>query len=444
MFIRTLALMLATVGLLVPTQMSAEAAPDNYTPRSGATFNSPLGNRDSQRAILRKILRSVDSSPRGSNINMFTWNFLTRDGTDALLRAQRRGVRVHVLMDKGNVEIDGVQNGPFRRLKAGLRDGNDGRPAARRSWARLCENSCRGRGGSAHSKFFTFSQVGKARRVVMQGSANFTVASTTNQWNDIYTHVRNRAAFDFANRIFRQATNDRPLRNPYASKRFGGVKLLMFPDNSRMSRDPVLRLLNQIRCKGATNTASGRTVIRIAPDVIRHERGMVLAKKVRRLWQNGCDVKIGYTVMGIAIGRMLRERGGRGPVPMKHLVQDFDGDGLFDNYFHLKSMTVRGHVAGDRSGFALLNGSANWSRLAKSSDENLGIYRFKAPVTRYQKHIDYWYNNFPSDGRRSGARMTVGGGDQLVFGSGTDAVYEDGTAVGNGDFNPFANIDEVE
>lgn len=442
MFIRTLALMLATVGLLVPTQ-SASAAPDNFTPRSGPTFNSPLGDRAAQRAIFHRIIRATNSSPRGSEIHMFTWNFLTREGTDALLRAQRRGVRVRVLMDQANMDLDGVTNSPYRRLRAGLRNGNDGRPKARRSWARMCQNSCRGKGGAAHSKFFVFSHVGKARRVVMQGSANFTVASTARQWNDVFTHVGNRAPYRFALRIFREAATDKRQPDPYAVKRFGGVKLLMFPNYKRMSRDPVLRLLNEVKCRGARNTASGRTVIRIAPDVIRHDRGMVLAKKVRRLWESGCDVKIGYTVLGIDIGKMLRSDKGRGPVPLKHLVQDFDGDGQFDRYFHLKSMTIRGNVGGNPRGVALLNGSANWSGLGKVSDENLGIYRQRGPVSRYQKHIEFWYDNFPSSARTS-ARTPVGGGDRLIFGSGSDAVYEDGTPVGRGDFDPFANLEEVE
>ena len=47
-------------------------------------------------------------------------------------------------------------------------------------------------------------------------------------------------------------------------------------------------------------------MIRIAPDVLRQARGMSLATKVRDLWNQGCDIKIGYTVMGIDVGRFLR------------------------------------------------------------------------------------------------------------------------------------------
>jgi hypothetical protein len=182
----------------------------------------------------------------------------------------------------------------------------------------------------------------------------------------------------------------------------------------------------------------------MAPDVLRNARGMTIARKIRGLWNDGCDIRLGYTVVGIDIGRYLRQNKGRGPVPMKHLAQDFDRDGDFDNYFHLKAMSVRGNYAGDRSGWALLNGSANWSGLGAISDENLGIYRQKGRVRRYEKHLEYWYNNFPTSGRTS-ARSTSGSGEpMLVFGSGSNAVYEDGTPVGSGDFDPFVNMDEVK
>ena len=124
---------------------------------------------------------------------------------------------------------------------------------------------------------------------------------------------------------------------------------------------------------------------------------------------------------------------------MKHLVQDFDGDGVFDNYFHLKTMSINGNYAGNRSGYAVLNGSANWSSSSARSDENLGVFYTKKRALRYQGHFDYWYNNFPSTG--SNARSTTSArpttGDQLVFGSGKGAVYEDGTPVSTDGTNPF-------
>lgn len=452
---RLLAL-LVTIGLLVvPTGSPASATPDHYTPHTGVTFNSPLGNVQAKRAIFRKILRSVNSAPRGSTVKFFTWNFLTREGTNTLVRAQRRGVTVRLLMDNSNNTR--LVNQPFRRLRVELRKGN--RHLKRhqdRSWARTCHGSCRGRSGAAHAKFFLFSRAGKARYVSMQGSANLTLASTNNQWNDIYTTSRNKAVYDYYVARFAEAAKDRPLKRPFSSRSFdrGRMRLMMFPlagknKHGRKPADPVMQLLNKVKCKGATNTSNHRTNIRIAPDVIRKDRGMRLARKVRALWNHGCNIKIGYTVVGIDIGRMLRAGGGRGPVPMKHLVQDFNGDGEFDNYFHLKAMSIVGNVGGKRGNYALLNGSSNWSGLAGASDENLGIYWNKKLTLRYREHLDYWYTHFPHSASsltaRFGAAARRGlsvpsGGDALVFGSGKNAEYEDGQPYSTTGVDPYASM----
>ena len=438
---RILALLVALTCFLVPVGSPAGAAtPDHFRPRAGATFNNPLGNAGARRAIFRKIIRSINSSPRGSVINVFTWNYLTREGTDALLRAQKRGVRVRLLMDAANNTE--IPNQPYRRLRAGLHHGNRGLKPARRSWAKACDHSCRGAGGAAHAKYYMFSQVGNVPRVVMQGSANLTLASTNNQWNDVMTHVRSKPVWNFYARLFAQASADRRVRHPFAWQRFGSFRLMLFPLVG--AKDPVLNLLDKVSCRGATNTPSHRTVLRIAPDVIRQERGMRLARKVRSLWNHGCDIKIGYTVMGIDVGRMLRSSGGRGPVPMKHLVQDYNGDGEFDNYFHLKAMSVVGNVAGKRGNYVVLNGSANWSGLAAASDENLGVYWDRDRTLTYQQDLNYWFTHFPttSGSGTSAARRTtrVPSPDRLVFGTGAHAVFEDGTPYSRSGVHPYAHL----
>jgi hypothetical protein len=435
MFVRTLALMLATAGLMLPTSTPAQAAPDNFTPKPGPTFNSPIGNKANQRKIYNRVLRSINSSPKGASIDIFSWNFLTQQGKDALLRAARRGVTVRLIMDDRNVEQ--IDNPSFPQLKAGLRKYNLNHPKKPNNWARLCVGTCRAKGGSAHSKFFLFSKVGRAERVVMQGSANFTVASTSNQWNDIYTHTGNPKVWKFYQEIFREASKDEPAQPAYADENLGKFRMIAFPIRGKNAVDPIMQTLRRVKCKGATNTGTGRTRIQIAPDVIRQKRGMVLAKKLRKMWNNGCNIRIGYTVVGVQIGRFLRQSSGRGPVPMKHLTQDFNDDGEFDNYFHLKSMTIRGHYGDDRSGWALVNGSANWSSLAKVSDENVGIYRSKDRVRRYENHLDFWYENFPKNGG-SGARTISD--DRLIFGGGRNAVYEDGESVTGGLYDPFASM----
>ena len=440
----------ATSAPTVATSAVA-AAPDHFNPKPGPTFNSPLGDTTARRMIFHKIMRSINSSARGSEIKILTWNFLTSAGTDALLAAQRRGVKVQVLMDAANNDED-LPNGPFRRLRFELREGNERAPKGRHSWARMCDHSCRGPGGAAHAKLFMFSKVGDVKRVVMQGSANFTLASTNNQWNDVYTHTRTRGVWRFYGQVFREAAKDTKAKRPFASREFAGYRLIMFPLAAK--RDPVMDLLNHVKCWDATNTPGGRTIIRMAPDVIRQARGLALARKVRQLWDRGFDIKIGYTVIGLDVGRVLRSPAGRGPIPMKHLTQDFDGDGLFDNYFHLKAMSIVGNLGRDRSGYVVLNGSANWSSLARNSDENLGIYWSKQRTLQYQEHINYWYTNFPAPESSNSTDPTtdpnaarrmpttrVAGPDDLVFGTGQNAVFEDGTPYSLTGVDPYAHVD---
>jgi phosphatidylserine/phosphatidylglycerophosphate/cardiolipin synthase-like enzyme len=387
MFFRRAVVVVTIAVITAGFQVPADAG--RYTPRGGVTYNSPVGSPAKQDKILDKILRSIRSTPRGHDIRVMSWNIQSKAGVDALLRAQRRGVRVRVLMSKSNAEA--IDNHSWARLKKRLRAGNAHRRKARHSWARLCTNSCRGRAGTAHAKYFLFSRTGRARNVVIHGSANLTTASTNNQWNDIYTTVNRESVYKFYVRIFNQMSKDRPVRSPYAAWSRGSDNYIFFPGGNH--RDPVMNLLDKVRCHGATNTKSHRTKLRIAPDVLREHRGMRLGKKVWQLWQNGCDVKVGYTVIGRDTGQMMRRPGQRGRgVPMRHLVQDVNGDGMFDRYFHLKAMSIVGNVGRDRSNWVTLNGSSNWSDTGWRADENVGIYWRRGLTEAYQEHLNYWYN----------------------------------------------------
>ncbi len=434
MFFRRVVVVVAIAVIAASFQVPANAG--RYTPQPGVTYNSPVGPPDRQRAIFSKIIRSIRSTPRGEDIRIMSWNIQSKGAVDELLRAQRRGVRVWVLMSRSNAEA--IDNRSWTRLHNGLRRGNADRREARRSWARLCSQSCRGRSGAAHAKYFLFSRSGRAREVVIHGSANLTSASASNQWNDVYTTVDRQSTYGFFVGIFRQMAKDRPVDHPYAALPTGRDRFLFFPGGAK---DPVMALLNKVRCRGATNTSSHRTTLRIAPDVLRENRGMRLGRKVWQLWQGGCDVRIGYTVMGRTTGKMLRRPGDRGRgVPMRHLVQDVNGDGMFDRYFHLKAMSIVGNVGGDRSNWVVLNGSSNWSDRGYRSDENLGVHWRRGLTRRYQKHFNHWYE-YPGFARSSGRY-------QMSARTTQEAIEQDrlvdgllfGTASING-VDPYANVD---
>ena len=373
--------------------------PRRYSPAPGVVFNTALGPRENRNRIFGKIIAAINHAPKRSRIRVMSWNIMSRTAVNALLRAQARGVKVRVLMDNTNL-VD-IPNPGFERLKAGLRRGNQDRKMSRRSYAKTCMQSCRGSRGAAHAKFYLFSKTGKAEDVVMSGSANLTVAGAVNQWNDLYTWVDNRDLHKFAVRVYKEMWQDAPVPQQFVQFQSGKDVLGFTPlfGPSGRTADPVQDLLSRVTCAGATKTKHGRTIIRAAPDVMRNERGMAIAQRLRELWAQGCDVRIAYTVMGIDVFRFLGQGTARGPVPKRHLVQDFDGDGEFDNYFHLKALTINGVYDGNTAGYVTLNGSSNWSGYAAVSDENFGILYRRSTTMKYQHFIDFWYENFPRNAR---------------------------------------------
>ena len=223
----------------------------------------------------------------------------------------------------------------------------------------------------------------------------------------MYTWVDNRKLFNFAVRVYGEMWKDAPVAQQFVEFSTGkdllGFTPLIGPGGR--TSDPVQDLLSRVTCTGAAGAGkNGRTIVRAAPDVMRNERGMAIAQRLRELWIQGCDVRIAYTVMGVDVFRFLGAGTARGPVPKKHLVQDFDGDGEFDNYFHLKALTINGVYDGNPTSYVTLNGSSNWSGYAAVSDENFGILFRRSPTLKYQHFIDYWYENFPKNvppGRRA-------------------------------------------
>jgi len=385
------------------------AARSSYKVASGVTLNSPLGNYNTKYAILRKIHGAINHAPKNSHIWIMSWNIYWQNSVDRLLEAQRRGVYLHILMDGGNYS-SAVPNPSWRRLRAGVRKYNLAHPN-HKSQAKVCKGACRrSSGGQAHAKFFLFKKAGASNYVVMQGSNNLTLASAINQWSDIYTHAENIDLYRFMVNRWKEMWKD---RNPKTQwMRFENPKFQIYLSprgtgfGSSESSDPLLKTLKATRCKGATGGAgnsNNRTVIRVAPDVLRGVSGTSwgwkVAYRLRQLWNGGCDVKVGYTILGKNIYQLLKRKAGRGPVPLRHLVQDFNGDKEFDRYFHLKVWTINGVIGSDKSAYWAMNGSSNISPMSAKSDENIGIYRPASIVKRYQKHIEYWFNNPPPSAR---------------------------------------------
>jgi len=391
--------------------VAAPAARDRkrFTPKPGVTTNDP--RHADKRRLLEKIIKSIGGTRRKQHIRIISWNVNSRGFIDKLIAAHNRGVSVRVLMSEGKTEA----NGQWYRLKRELRDK---RPKKARvgkkykSWARACDRSCRGTRGIAHSKLFIFSKVGKAERVVMSTSANATEVSVNYQWNDLYTQIGNKVIYRGFVKAFAESAKDKPVKSGYRTFRGKDVTGYVYPWKGKAARgDRVIGELKRITCVG-TRGGTGirnRTRIRIAQDAIIDQRGIEIGKILRTKWENGCNIRIVYALMGHQVRGILNHTS-RGPVPKRQIVQDWDEDGIYDRYLHSKSMAVSGWYRNDRSSRVAWQGSENWSGLAKISDEQGFQIRRGGAEGVYARWVDWLFNNPPPRDRSTTMRLAAARG----------------------------------
>ncbi|WKN47537.1 phospholipase D-like domain-containing protein [Nocardioides sp. Arc9.136] len=407
--------LLLVAGLLGALPTSASAAPDRaraataaapaakpkpaplrYTPDQGVRVNNPLGDAAARRRIIGHLLRTIQSVPGQEKIRVASWNVRSDDIANALIAAHRRGVSVRVVMDRLNANKSNVNEG-VNRMQAAFKKNEANRSAAMRSDVRKCVSSCRNRGGIAHTKFFLFSKAGKAKNVVIYGSNNATDLAAYGQWNDVYTITGKAGIYGEFEHVFDQMRRDKPVKQAYESHEHGKYTSYFYPYRGKGAEaDPLLRDLDDIVCAGATGGTgtNGRTKIRIAQTSMHGDRGKAIAERLRTMWQRGCDIKIVYAVFGNNVLQILRNTS-RGPVPIKQIAQDFNLDGVYDRYLHMKTMAVSGHYRGNTAAQVTWNGSANWTSVALASDE-IVMRIFDGGVRKqYADWVDYLYAHPP-------------------------------------------------
>jgi len=394
-----LALVLPFVCLvaLVAGTTSAQAAPDQYNPTKGATFNNPFGGDANRFKINRKLIRTINSVKKGHKIRIASWNFKSDGISHALIKAHQRGVSVRVIMDYGNWNPD-IPNRIARHTHDALKRGNKHRANDMTSWLRRCKGSCRGHHGIAHTKFYVFDQVAKTKDVVMYGSANATLLAATIQWNDIYTVTGGQKRYDEFIKVFKQMSTDHAVKQGYLAYHHGDMDLGFYPfTGKRTTRDPVLRVLNNVRCTGATRGTgiNGHTKIRIAQTATYGKRGLAIANRLATMKKKGCNIRLVYAMFGRQVLKVLRHAGPTG-VPMTHLAYDADCNGIYDKYVHMKSMTVSGVYGKNTHARITWNGSANWTPVSLASDEVVGTLVRGDTTRTYSNWIDFLFTHVPS------------------------------------------------
>ena len=358
LLLRAASALLSTVLLVVVLPTPAEA----YTPGSGPIFNNPRGNVAAKDRIITHLVRTIESTPRNSQVRIAAYSNDRPDVVDALIDAHARGVDVQIVLN------DNWTSGATRRLVNVL-----GRDTNRRSFVAICAGSCRGGFGNQHMKFYLFSKAGQARDVVMVGSANLTGYGARTQWNDMYTTSAAPDLRDLYTKVFEQLVRDRRVAEPYVHRTVGDYENEFFPMPSMTAADdPVMHRLDAVRCAAGGGTGSnGHTVIRIVMYGWVDSRGLYLADKVADLDRSGCDVRVILSAPG---GRVVRHLMAGG-VLVKSADLDLDdnektgfGESPYEVFTHQKYMTLSGSYRGE-SGHHVWTGSENWSNLGLRNDE---------------------------------------------------------------------------
>ncbi len=361
--------------------------PEMMMPRPGAVFSYPNRSTKERFAIRRKVLHTIRStwgSPRdqlgaagagAGTIRISTWSFNDKTIARALWRAHRRGVSVQVTAAAGANREHRAWHWLRHRLHSRLHARRHPETVDRWSFARKCKGSCRGHGGTSHAKYFLFTNVGAGHlpAVTIQTSMNLTRMAYMHQWNQATITWGRDIHRAFAS-VFAEARRARPVRHPFRWFQTGGVANIFFPrPHAKPAQDPVMRTLAPVRCKGATGGGvHHRTRIRVIQYAIYDTRGLGLARRLRQLWNRGCNVKIIYSITSGPVLSILRSPAGRGPIPMRQSVIR-NSLGQLAVYNHSKWMAITGRYGAARNAWIVLPGSANWSNFALSSDEQMQI-----------------------------------------------------------------------
>ena len=289
-----------------------------------------------------------------------------------------------------------------------------------KSFIYKCKQGCRtfaDQYRNLHSKFYTFTQAGKSKDVLITGSVNLTRNAVYHQWNDGYFMSGNKALFGQFVGVFKDMKHDYNTKQPPI--RFCGTPVgqacddsvdkyttWIFPKTSKPTDDVVLDMLHKIQC--LTPNGSGgftRTHLALSMHTMRGARGDYLASAIRQKWAEGCDFRVSYGLIGYHTKQILGASTARGRIPLRstgldyHPDDDFDlnGDGeddvILDYYTHQKYFVIQGTYNGVPNTNMVLTGSSNWASLGTAEDEVFFTIQGRNNAKRYLANFNSFWNN---------------------------------------------------
>lgn len=330
----------------IPT--SAAPSPDATLPTPVVSHEIVFGNPWSKNpakvnAVTESALQLIDSTVKGQTLTLSMFNFTFPGTADALIRAHRRGVDVHVLL---NSEIRRPQQRD--QLIEAL-----GKSTKRRSWVVV-----RGGGLRMHSKFLLISPTAAQPAVVWVSSGNLTPASGVQQANEALITRGDQPLYDFLAEQFdlmRSGVTDPAQLGRVAETSSSVIRSFPVPADGTAS-DPVLNLLSDVTCVHGEE----RTVVRLGQLFLTIER-LGVAKRLRQLQESGCDVRvIGHLSVWVGEAERILLKPGKGRIDLR----DSLGTAI-----HTKITTIEGWNAAGEPLQVVMVGTHNLTGRALAGNE---------------------------------------------------------------------------
>ena len=399
----------ATTASTATAGTAGLSARERWTAPQGPFFNDPRRKKGWFR-IERKVIDTIEHTPRGSTIRIAVYSFDRMPVAKALIAAHRRGVKVQMILN------DHQYTKAMRAVRKEI-----GARRYRSSFIYRCTAGCRSKQNqynNMHTKFYSFSQAGRSKDVVAVGSANLMLNADKHQWNDLYFTSGDHELFRQFVRLFNDMRKDHDTRQPpqfFCGIPANGVScddsvdkhtVWAWPKPSGPKNDSVLDLLGKVQCL-TPDGAGGQKRSRIAVSMhtMRGKRGDYLAAAIRQKWIEGCKVRVMYGLIGYHTKRVVGAPTARGRIPLRSTGLDFNPDDDYDLnkdgkddlilsfYSHQKYVAIQGTYNGNADTSMVVTGSANWASLSPGNDELWMTIRGKKLTRKYVRNFDYQWRN---------------------------------------------------
>jgi len=255
---------LLLVLLLLGTPTLAHAS--SYTPTSQLIFNDASGSRARRYIIQNTVVKVLDSAPRGATVKIATYWLDVMSVAQAIIRMDRRGVSVQLVTDRKHAHTKAV-----KAIQSAIKKNPHSKSSVfyRTHTTRLM-----------HAKFVLVSQSGKAKRIAMWGSSNFSKDNAERNGNDFRIRV-DSPNYNCLSREFDRLNNHkiRDITKGHTCESKGLLTQLTPASGDSLW---ITRGLSRINCKGGTKVRASSM----------QWSDVAVAQAFVRKQSEGCDVQL--------------------------------------------------------------------------------------------------------------------------------------------------------